>query len=170
MEQLDAPLVRVPFESLKRAAKERKSVVDDACAALAGLGSLANSDAAAAQQGLQELEQSLHGIKRKLEDVGKQEHDDAQRCRVRLDHLSSLGAPPPNGAVAWNRQRLDRLLVDHLLRAGHYQTAARMAAACGCQQLVDFQVGLRTGRCLGGVCGCVWVGEGGQESCGRQVE
>jgi macrophage erythroblast attacher len=37
MEIIDAPLLRVPFESLKRAAKERKSVVDEASEAVAAL-------------------------------------------------------------------------------------------------------------------------------------
>ncbi len=38
VEVVDAPLVRVPFESLKRAAKERKTLVDEISEVKAGQG------------------------------------------------------------------------------------------------------------------------------------
>jgi macrophage erythroblast attacher len=30
--------------------------------------------------------------------------------------------------LVWKKKRLDRMLVDHLLRAGYYETAGRLAA------------------------------------------
>jgi macrophage erythroblast attacher len=29
--------------------------------------------------------------------------------------------------IVWKKKRLDRMLVDHLLRAGYYDTASRLA-------------------------------------------
>ena len=56
------------------------------------------------------------------------ERDEAARCRVRLEHLAELGGPPKDGALAWNVCRMDRILADHLLRAGHLQSALALAS------------------------------------------
>ena len=61
------------------------------------------------------------------DEVAKAEEQDAQRCKARLQHLQSVGAPSKDHAVEWNRQRLDRLLVDHLLRSGCMNTAVQLA-------------------------------------------
>jgi hypothetical protein len=87
---IDAPLIKVPFESLKRAAKERKAYVDEAGEALSSLGRAGGSDGSTApqqqqtsqQQQLAQLDQllvQLQGLKRKLDDVNAQEAGDASR-------------------------------------------------------------------------------------------
>jgi hypothetical protein len=124
-EVIDAPLLKVPFESLKRAAKERKALVDEAGEALASL-STSTGGAASKEQQLQQIDQlvsCLQGLKRKLGDVSQQEAGDALRCKARLEHLQQLGAPGKGSVVAWNKQRLDRLLVDHMLRSGNQASA-----------------------------------------------
>ncbi|KAF8072778.1 hypothetical protein HT031_000438 [Scenedesmus sp. PABB004] len=148
-ELCDAALLRVPFEALKRAAKERKGLVDEASEALAGLstaaaaggssgaGAPAAAAAAAEAAALDALVVRLQGLKRKLADVGRQEADEASRCRARLEHLAALGRPPRGGVVAWSKQRLDRLLVDHMLRGGQHQSAARLAAESGTEALSE---------------------------------
>lgn len=127
-EILDAPLLKVPFESLKRAAKERKALVDEAGEALASLSTSTSSSSAreSKEQQLQQIDQlvsCLQGLKRKLADVSQQEAGDALRCKARLEHLQQLGAPGKGSVVAWNKQRLDRLLVDHMLRSGNQASA-----------------------------------------------
>lgn len=144
---IDAPLLKVPFESLKRAAKERKALVDEASEALhtciskasasAGNSTPANAASASApattEAQLLQIDQlvvRLLGLKRKLADVSQQEAGDALRCKARLEHLQQLGAPGKGGSVVvWNKQRLDRLLVDHMLRSGSH------ASAGGCPSL-----------------------------------
>lgn len=118
---VDAPLLKVPFESLKRAAKERKSLVDEAGEALSAL-----STSGSKEEQLQQLDQlvsRLQGLKRKLADVSQQEAGDALRCKARLEHLGQLGCPNKGSVVVWNKQRLDRLLVDHMLRSGNHNSA-----------------------------------------------
>ena len=61
--------MQVPFESLKRAAKERKSLVDEATRALSGIASLTEEadvtqEHAAAQLGT--LVEKLSSLKRKV--------------------------------------------------------------------------------------------------------
>ncbi|KIY92088.1 Protein fyv10 [Monoraphidium neglectum] len=141
-EIIEAPLLRVPQEALKRAAKDRKGLIDEASEALAALGPL--SDAATSQDeqvaGLDQLVTRLQGLKRKLADVSRAERDEAARCQARLEHLAALGAPARGAAVAWNRPRLDRILVDHLLRDGCHVSATALSASAGIDQLCDLHV------------------------------
>lgn len=123
LEVIDAPLLKVPFESLKRAAKERKTLVDEAGEALS---SLSTSGAATQEEQLQQIDQlvdRLQSLKRKLTDVGQQESGDALRVKARLEHLQQLGTPGKGNMVVWNKQRLDQLLVDHMLRTGNQASA-----------------------------------------------
>lgn len=52
------------------------------------------------------------------------EHLQAQRCRVRLDHLESADA---ENMSEWNSTRLNRILVDYMLRMSYYDTAVKLA-------------------------------------------
>lgn len=49
-----------------------------------------------------------------------------QRLRARLEHLRALGNPSREQYIEWNRRRVDRLLVDHLLRCGYHVTALKL--------------------------------------------
>ena len=59
--------------------------------------------------------------------LGACEKADAHRTHARLKHLQQLGAPQQERMLAWQRQRLDIILVDHFLRSGLYDTAAELA-------------------------------------------
>ncbi|GIL58864.1 hypothetical protein Vafri_13831 [Volvox africanus] len=86
----------------------------------------------------------LQGVKRKLIDVSRTEADDCARCKARLEHLSAIrpGQEPGVGLglISWTRQRLDILLVDHMLRSGHYDTANRLATSSGISLLTDAHI------------------------------
>ncbi len=66
-----------------------------------------------------------------LDELSAAEEADAQRCRARLEHLAALGTPLKDHAIDWNRRRMDRLLVEHLLRCGHMATALELAREAG---------------------------------------
>jgi macrophage erythroblast attacher len=141
-EAVDAPLVRAPFEALKRATRERKYVVDevDALAARLRAAAAAPPPAAAALALLVDAASALKGLKRKLDAAAVAERADGARLAARLAHLAALGAPPRGGHVEWSRRRLDRLLVDHMLRGGRLGAAAALARAAGVEALVDSHV------------------------------
>lgn len=46
---------------------------------------------------------------------------------MRLDHLMEHADERKSSSIVWKKKRLDRMLVDHLLRAGYYETATRLA-------------------------------------------
>ena len=63
-----------------------------------------------------------------LEESSQEEHADAVRCHARLQHLQKLGGPAKDEVIDWNRKRLDRMLVDHLLHSGHYKSAEALSS------------------------------------------
>lgn len=140
VEIIEAPLLRVPFESLKRAAKDRKSIVDEAEEAVGSLGSDEPSTSGGKAARLEQLDamlQRLTSLKRKLAEVSLSEREDAQRCKARLQHIADNGLPSKDGAIAWNKKRLDRIIVDYLLRAGYNRSAQELTAGSKLADLVD---------------------------------
>eukprot|EP00775_Hariotina_reticulata_P009235 gene9235-9400_t len=137
---LDASLLRVPFEALKRAAKDRKAYVDETGEALSAIESASSGSQAEQMEHLDQLVSRLHGLKRKLQEVGRQEANEALRCKVRLEHLQLLGQPSKGNVIAWNKQRLSRILVDHMLRRGYHQSAGALAQETQSEQLSDIHI------------------------------
>lgn len=66
-----------------------------------------------------------------LDDIGVCEAADAQRCRVRLQHLQDVGAPAKEHVLSWNRKRMDRLLADYMLRVGYLHSAHSLTTTTG---------------------------------------
>jgi macrophage erythroblast attacher len=139
-EIIERPLLTVPFESLKRAAKDRKNLVDETSEALASLKALEDASHPEQLSQLDQLVSRLQSLKRKLADVTLAEADEAARCKARLEHLRALGAPARGAAVAWNRPRLDRILVDHLLRSGCHASAEMLTSSARIAPLCDLHV------------------------------
>lgn len=66
----------------------------------------------------------------KLEEGSRAEHLQAQKCRVRLDHLESADA---ENMSEWNNTRMKRILVDYMLRMSYYDTAVKLAKSSNLQ-------------------------------------
>lgn len=140
-QSIESPLLKVPFESLKRTTKDRKQAIDEYAAILELLQSSKLQGSAEDCAGiLENADYRLSGLKRKLESVSAVEAAELQRCRARLLHLIALGAPSPGKLLDWNRGRLDRILAEHLLRRGHMATAAQLVAASGLEELLDSHI------------------------------
>lgn len=65
------------------------------------------------------------------------EHLQAQRCRARLDHLESADA---ENLAEWNNMRLNRILVDYMLRMSYYDTAVKLAESSNMQAILRFHL------------------------------
>jgi macrophage erythroblast attacher len=64
-----------------------------------------------------------------------------QRCRARLDHLSMLQQlGTKDGHANWNNVRVERILVDYMLRSSYYDTATKLTEANNLQELVDIDI------------------------------
>uniref|UniRef100_A0A7S0WRW8 Macrophage erythroblast attacher n=1 Tax=Chlamydomonas leiostraca TaxID=1034604 RepID=A0A7S0WRW8_9CHLO len=142
LRMIDGPvLIPSTLEALKRAAKDRKSLLDDAQqAAQAAVQGGAEQPLEGQLDSLDNLISSLQGIKRKLEDVSKTEREEAARVKARLEHLQQLTVPKDN-MIVWNKQRMDRMLVDYLNRCGYHEAASLLAAQQpGLSALVDTHI------------------------------
>lgn len=67
---------------------------------------------------------------RQLEDIKKEEMLYTTRTKIRLDHLKNTSQVAPTDKEAftrWSKLRLDRVLVDYMLRKGFNDTAKKMA-------------------------------------------
>ena len=82
----------------------------------------------------------MQNLKRKLETLQTEEeaiHDDSAK---RIRHLQDLYEIPSLVDVkydTWSRTRLDRLMVDYLLRSGYSQTATALATSKQISHLID---------------------------------
>lgn len=82
----------------------------------------------------------MRGLKRKLTACADEEKRLQQHSKARTKHLGELYTIQSLDDVryeAWSRTRLDRLLVDYLLRNGYIQSAVALAREKGIEQLVD---------------------------------
>jgi len=72
----------------------------------------------------------------KAEENIQEEIDAAKVCKRRVDHLKENDNQVSMMAAQWRKKRLDRMLVDHFLRSGYYNTAIKLARHSGIEVLI----------------------------------
>lgn len=96
----------------------------------------------------------LTALKRKSVESISDEIEAANVCKRRLDHLKeyysmtnksrftdNLASENDDPAViSWKRKRMDRMLVDHCLRAGYYETAIQLAQSSVIENLTNIDI------------------------------
>lgn len=102
-----------------------------------------SSDPAAALSTLDALLTKATNLQKKLEQLAAEEKSLHAQQSARIAHLTQLHHISSLGDVAyeqWSHTRLDRLLVDHLLRHGHSRSARLLADEQDILPLVDLAV------------------------------
>jgi len=139
LKALEHPTLKVPYEVLNKKFRAGQKTVD--------------REVSHIQTSIAELEKSLfktpvevdqicnligatveklQTMKRKVEEAINDELDAAQNCKRRVEHLKvgAVGASAGEGSAIgyslWKKTRVERFLVDHLLRSGHYNTAQKI--------------------------------------------
>lgn len=82
----------------------------------------------------------MQALKRKLENLRAEEEMLHNQSSKRVKHLRDLYEIPSlvdTKYDQWSRTRLDRLMVDYLLRSGHAETATALAKAKDITHLID---------------------------------
>ncbi|XP_024383272.1 protein MAEA homolog [Physcomitrium patens] len=150
--KLEHQLVKVPFEHLKKAMRlSTRFVEKEVNAVYAGVADAIDKDMSKeeAVQRLTTLVSRLQGLKRKLDESNKGEQVQVQRCRARIDHLSMLqGENGKENELQWNNTRVQRILVDYMLRNSYYDTAFRLAEMKNIQELVDIDIFLEARKVI----------------------
>jgi macrophage erythroblast attacher len=85
----------------------------------------------------------MQNLKRKMESIQQEEKKIQNQSRKRIQHLEHLHQIPSLADVKydqWSRIRLDRLVVDHMLRSGYTESAQQLAQEKGIEDLVDLDV------------------------------
>ena len=169
---LDQPLLRLPNELLRKNLKSAQRQIEMTNKSVTSAVQASNNQSPA--DTLASLDATLakaQNLKRKLESLQAEEKALHRQQKARIDHLQELHDIPSLADVKydnWSHTRLDRLLVDYLLRQGYTQSAKELANEKGIDELVDvgvfeecgkIETSLREGRtaeCL------AWCGENKQ--------
>ncbi|KAI4154089.1 MAG: hypothetical protein LQ341_000428 [Variospora aurantia] len=147
---LDQPLLRLPAELSRKNFKSAALHVEhDRKALLGTLKATANDSLAgrkSASESLDSLDTMINrmrNLKRKMEGFHEEERTIHRQTRARLEHLHDLYRIPSLADVKydeWSRVRLNRLLVDYLLRSGYGESAAALAKEKRIEDLVDLDI------------------------------
>ncbi|KAI5790115.1 CTLH/CRA C-terminal to lish motif domain-containing protein [Geopyxis carbonaria] len=146
---LDEPLLRLPHEMLRKTFKTAQKHYEREQSWL--MQSIKETtrkaaDGVSAQDSLNSLDSiiiRMQGYKRKVENLHEEEKTLHGHSRKRIAHLQNLYEIPNLEDPAydrWSRIRLDRLLVDFLLRSGYGESARLLASEKDIEELVDVDV------------------------------
>ncbi|XP_060004915.1 E3 ubiquitin-protein transferase MAEA isoform X2 [Lagenorhynchus albirostris] len=84
--------------------------------------------------------EKLSVLKRKAVESIQAEGESAKLCKRRIEHLKEHSSDQPAAASVWKRKRMDRMMVEHLLRCGYYNTAVKLARQSGIEDLVNIEM------------------------------
>ncbi|EKD20284.1 uncharacterized protein L3040_007293 [Drepanopeziza brunnea f. sp. 'multigermtubi'] len=154
---LDQPLLRLPFELLRKNFKSaHRSVEMDSSSVKSTLKETAlvsqspsSSDPAEILKNVDSMLVRMRNLKRKLAAASEEEARLHQQSASRIKHIGELYGMQSLDDVKyeeWSRTRLDRLLVDYLLRNGYRQSAGALAREKGIEELVDVETFVQMGK------------------------
>lgn len=66
-----------------------------------------------------------------LEGIAEAERGDLSRLLARVRYLRRVGQPEAGRLIDWNRPRINRLVIDYLLRRGYRQSALHLIQTSG---------------------------------------
>ncbi|CAG0917946.1 unnamed protein product [Notodromas monacha] len=149
LKSLEHPTLKVPYEVLNKKFRAAQKNIDREASYLQSavaemerqLQSKSNGDVlpqnAQVVKLIDTILEKITTLKRKAEESLTEECDAAKLCKIRVDHLSEMDTTDEATLAVWKQRRLDRMLVEHLLRAGHYNTAVRLAQDAGIEELTN---------------------------------
>lgn len=145
----DQPLLRLPHELVKRNFRNTQRYVErEREHLLPALKDAANASLSSRQNPEQTLASldamiaRMENFKRKIEKLNTEEEAIHEHTTKRIKHLQDLYDIPSLVDVKydqWSRTRLDRLVVDYLLRAGFSKTATTLAESKQISHLIDLE-------------------------------
>ncbi|KAI2657194.1 E3 ubiquitin-protein transferase MAEA [Labeo rohita] len=82
--------------------------------------------------------EKLSALKRKAAESIQAEDESAKLCKRRIEHLKEHSSDQPASVNVWKKKRMDRMMVEHLLRCGYYNTAVKLARQSGIEVRLRF--------------------------------
>ena len=141
----DQPLLRVPYELHRRTHKAaQRNLEHDRDWLTSKLKSAPKSaspdNIPATLSSIDDMLKRMETLKRKLSTLATEEEHLHRQSRARLQHAQELESIPSTTDAKyddWSKIRLNRLLVDYLLRSGYVETAQKLAKSQNIEDLVD---------------------------------
>lgn len=145
--ELETSFIRVPYEQLRKSLRQQYKHIEkellwinhriDQC--------LADGDikAADAQDMLAELVKSMTKLTGRLNRLKEEERLCTTRIDKRLHYLKQIeNVTSPKSAefISWSKIKLDRVIVDYLLREGMAETAKKVAKSSGIEDMVEIEL------------------------------
>ncbi|KAE8148219.1 CTLH/CRA C-terminal to lish motif domain-containing protein [Aspergillus avenaceus] len=156
---LDQPLLRLPhelarrnFKSIQRFLEREREYILPALKETTEASLSSNQTTDQTLSALDTMISRMQGLKRKMESLHQEEKKIHAQSKKRIQHLDNLHQIPSLTDVKydqWSRIRLDRLVVDHMLRSGYTESARQLAQARGIEDLVDLSVFVQCQRIAG---------------------
>uniref|UniRef100_A0A8C5LZT7 E3 ubiquitin-protein transferase MAEA n=1 Tax=Leptobrachium leishanense TaxID=445787 RepID=A0A8C5LZT7_9ANUR len=84
--------------------------------------------------------EKLSVLKRKAVESIQAEDESAKLCKRRIEHLKEHSSDQTAAANMWKKKRMDRMMVEHLLRCGYYNTAVKLARQSGIESCLEFSL------------------------------
>lgn len=149
---LEHPTLKVPYEVLNKKFRTAQKTIDrevshvqTATAELERILAQKNPAIGDINHCITAVFDKLTVMKRKIvsnqtEGSIKEELEAASACKRRLDHLKEYGNSNDSAVVQWKKKRLDRMLVDHFLRCGYYNTALKLAKHSNIEDLTNINL------------------------------
>jgi macrophage erythroblast attacher len=142
---LDQSLLRLPYElsrnnfkSAQRSIEQSQAKIDELIKA--GSRTANDADTSKTMASIDQAVQRLQTLKRKLSSLNESQNLLVLQSEARIDYLEQLYEIPTLADVKydqWSRTRLDRLLVDYMLRNGYFNSARELATDKDIEALVD---------------------------------
>jgi len=94
---------------------------------------------------LDQLEERIVQMQEKVNESVQEELDSVRFCKRRVDHLmdgvkATGNQDQPESVCEWKKTRLNRMLVEHFLRSGHYDSAVTLARSAGIEDLTNISL------------------------------
>lgn len=144
---IEHPTLKVPYEILNKKFRLAQKTLDrEVCHVTTAVTELErvlfteNRSAAQITSLLGGVVEKLNSFKRKASEATQEEIECGRVVKRRVDHLKEHDSLNQTVVAEWKKSRLDRLLVEYLLRTGCYNTATKLAASRGIEGLTNLDV------------------------------
>ena len=142
---LEHSTLMVPYEFLNRHFRNAQKVIDREVSHVNStnekIKKLAAKNNTTVKESSDELEcvlEKLHVLKRKASDALLQEDERLAKCQHRIAYLKDEATTKQKVLVKHNR--LERMLIDHFLRSGYYETAIYMTENSTLREYIDLDL------------------------------
>ncbi|KAI7895396.1 CTLH/CRA C-terminal to lish motif domain-containing protein [Mucor mucedo] len=145
--ELEPSLIKVPYEQLRKSFRSQHRYLEKELASIHDKIERCVRDTnitpEKASLKVDELLKQVEKLTDKLQKTREEELGHSDRIEKRIQNLreiENITSPKAPEFIAWSKTRLDRVIVDYLLREGMTATASTVAAEGGIEDMVDIQL------------------------------